>query len=130
MNRVGLDFYRQIHQPDGEAWRGVLADLEGLAELERDHGVPVVIVLFPLMTDTAVDYPWLDIHQRLAEAAHGEGLDLIDLLDVYAAAGLKNVRADNVHPNELGHDLAARELFKAMTDEKSALGASLRFQTY
>lgn len=130
MNRVGLDFYRQIHLPEGESWRGVLADLRRLSELKREHGVPVVVVLFPLMTDTALQYPWLDIHTRLAQAARGEGLDFIDLLDVYAAAGLKNVRADNVHPNELGHELAARELFKAMTNEKSDLGAPLRLQTH
>jgi lysophospholipase L1-like esterase len=57
-----------------------------------------------------VDYPWTDIHARVAAAARRNGLVVVDLLSRYREAGFASVRADGVHPNAAGHRLAAEAI--------------------
>ncbi|HZS90120.1 MAG TPA: hypothetical protein VFE42_21810, partial [Chloroflexota bacterium] len=80
--------------------------------------VPVVLIIFPLMEDTRVAYPWLDIHRRVGAAAREQGLHVIDLLPAYRAAGFANVHTDSVHPNALGHRLAAEALFQLLARDR------------
>ena len=77
-----------------------------------------MIVIFPLMVDTPTAYHWLDIHQRVASAAKEFSLDVIDLLETFQAAGFRHVRADDVHPNEAGHRLAAEQIAAWLTRER------------
>jgi hypothetical protein len=110
LGRFGIDFYTEIHRADGAPWRGVVADLADLGAIAREQHVPVVLLVFPLMADTAVDYPWRAIHDRVGRVARDDGLVVVDLLAPFEAAGLANVRADGVHPGAQGHRIAAETL--------------------
>jgi lysophospholipase L1-like esterase len=110
LGHFGIDFYTEIHRPDGAAWHGVVADLEDLGGIARDNHVPVVLLIFPLMAQTAVEYPWGAIHDRVARAARADGLVVVDLLARFEAAGFANVREDTVHPGAQGHRIAAEAL--------------------
>ena len=115
LGRYGIDFYTAIHQPGTPSWVGVEQDMVDLGSIQRELGVKVIVVVFPLMFDTAVDYPWADIHTRLDSVVKENGLSVVDLLDKYRAAGFAQVRADGVHPNEIGHRIAAEELARAVS---------------
>jgi GDSL-like Lipase/Acylhydrolase family len=120
LHNYGVDFYTAVHQPDTESWKGVVDDLQSIGTLAREHHVPVVLVIFPLMVDTSVDYPWRDIHARLREVATANGLQVVDLVDSYQKAGFANVRDDTVHPNGLGHRIAAEQIDAAIRDGRLA----------
>ena len=113
--RFGIDFYNEIHRPDGAAWRGVVADLEDLGAIARQVRVPVVVLIFPLMAETPVDYPWRAVHQRVGQVARDNGLVVVDVLAPFAAAGFANVREDTVHPGARGHRIAAEALVAEIT---------------
>lgn len=116
LHNYGVDFYTAVHQPDTDSWKGIVGDLGSLGTLSREHQVPVVLVIFPLMVDTTIDYPWRDIHARVREVATANGLSVVDLLDSYQAAGFATVRADTVHPNGVGHRIAAERIDAAIRD--------------
>src|SRR5262245_1163299 len=117
LGKYGVDFYTAVHQPDTDSWRSVEEAFADLGKLQSEHGLPVVVIIFPLMMDTAVDYPWADIHRRVAAQAKQNGLVVVDLLDRFREAGLAHVRADGVHPNALGHQIAAEEVAAAIERE-------------
>jgi lysophospholipase L1-like esterase len=117
LHSYGMDFYQAGHRRGSDSWVGVKHDLRTLGQIERAERVPVLLLIFPLMEDTRVAYPWLDIHRRVARAARAQGLKVIDLLSLYQAAGFANVRADSVHPNARGHRLAGKALFRLVVRE-------------
>jgi hypothetical protein len=115
MHGLGEDFYRDIHEPGSASWAGVVDDLRELAELAREHHFDVTVVIFPLLYDVSGSYPWADIHRRVTEVATGAGIRVIDLLGSFEHEGIPRVRVDTVHPNARGHEIAAQQLFKALT---------------
>jgi len=114
LHPYGLDFYHETHRPGTETWNALVEDFYKLGQLATQHDLKVILVIFPLMIDTPVEYPWLDIHRRVTEVATQNGIEVIDLLARYRAAGFPNVRADTVHPNTVGHRLAAEALYSAI----------------
>ena len=110
LGRYGVDFYTAVHQAGSDSWRSIEEAFVDLGTLRREQGFPVVVVIFPLMMDTAIEYPWADIHRRVAAQAKQNGLLVVDLLDQYREVGLPLVRADGVHPNDVGHRIAAEQL--------------------
>ncbi len=118
LHDYGMDFYQAGHRRGSDSWVGVKHDLRALGDIERAAHVPVVLIIFPLMEDTRVAYPWLDIHRRVGAAAREQGLHVIDLLRAYRAAGFVSVRTDSVHPNALGHRLAAEALLQLLARDK------------
>jgi hypothetical protein len=119
-HRYGADFYQEIHRPDKASWTALRTDLTTLGRLGTENGFEPVLLIFPLMGDTAADYPWRDIHERLSSVARAAGVTVVDLLEHYKAAGFARVRTDNVHPNALGHQIAARELHRVISESRSA----------
>ncbi len=115
MHGLGQDFHASIHDPGSESWAGVVNDLRELGALSRQHQFDVTLVIFPLLFDTSVSYPWTDIHRRVTEAATASGLRVVDLLKSFQDAGIPGVRFDTVHPNARGHEIAAQRLFEALT---------------
>jgi lysophospholipase L1-like esterase len=118
LHGYGLDFYQAGHRRGSDSWVGVKHDLRALGAIERTRHVPVVLLIFPLMEDTRVAYPWIDIHRRVSAAAREQGLHVIDLLSKYRAVGFANVRTDSVHPNALGHRIAAGAVLEFLVREK------------
>ena len=117
LHGYGVDFYTALHGEGSESWRQVERDIGKLGRLQRAHRFRVALVIFPLMADTSVDYPWLDIHRRLGAEAAREGLVVVDLLEPYRARGMGSLRVDDLHPNEAGHRIAADELMAAIRRE-------------
>lgn len=112
--RFGIDFYRAVHDPRSEDWKSLVHDFGALGALAHDKHLPIVVLIFPLMPDSSIGYRWADVHVRVADVALASGLRVVDLLDSYRAAGSEMVRADAVHPNALGHQIAADRLYDAI----------------
>ena len=86
----------------------------------RERGVPLVVAIFPLFGNPLDDrYPFADVHAKVAQAAAEAGARVVDLLPVYRGldgALLVVNGADDEHPNEIAHRIAARAIAQAVDD--------------
>lgn len=107
----GGDPFRLLHALGTDTWASVEQAFHDMGACAAEAGVPILLVLFPLgrvPADPAA-YRYADLHARVAQAAREAGLEVLDLTPAYAAAanGPEYLLPD-LHPNALGHALAAR----------------------
>lgn len=80
-----------------------------LAELQRQKQFQVHVVIWPLLVEfKSYEYCW--IHSKIYQEATQRGFDVHDLLGAYRPVSYRELQVtaeDNVHPNGLGHWLAA-----------------------
>jgi lysophospholipase L1-like esterase len=81
--------------------------LNVLRSLLASHGIPGVVVVFPVLGGRFERYPHRELHRAVRESAEGAGLAAVDLLDCYSSYGFRDLRVDVVHPSPLGHRVAA-----------------------
>jgi lysophospholipase L1-like esterase len=109
----GGDYYRFLHVPGRDRWQSTTKAFARIAELTRPLGIPVIVVLFPIVEITAWDaYPYREVHHQVAAAARDAGFDVVDLLpawEKYPPTELRLAEFDN-HPTPLGHRLAAEAI--------------------
>ncbi len=86
-----------------------------LADLTKEHGVPVLVVVFPYLEEgDGGGYPYQAAHDHVAALARKHGFDLLDLLEPCRRAGLETLRSrpgDIIHPDAQGHRIAADAIF-------------------
>jgi lysophospholipase L1-like esterase len=112
------DYVRAIHG-QGEAASRLAGGLDELAALAGERELPVLVAIFPLFGDEGPQ-PLADVHQRVAAAAAQRGFAVLDLGPVYAAASHAlgvPLRRDFLHPDALGHRVAAAAIYSWMCRE-------------
>ncbi|HYN00951.1 MAG TPA: SGNH/GDSL hydrolase family protein [Vicinamibacteria bacterium] len=117
-NQRRLEAYRSQFLPGYPGWAACRAGLARMGALCRERHVPFVVMIFPLFADPLDErYPFADIHAQVAQAAREAGAEVIDLLPAY-----RNLRssllvvdgANDEHPNEIAHRIAAQELLRTL----------------
>lgn len=112
----------ESHDYYGDLWRNeknrakVTTAFEKLRTLSRDHGFKVIVLVWPLIIDYS-DYKFRAIHQWIVEQAAANQLVGIDLLPVFATQPFRTLQVtseDHIHPNAIGHKMAAAEFVKWM----------------
>ena len=117
-NRRRLAAYRSQFLPGYPGWAACRAALARMGALCRERHVPFVVMVFPLFADPLDErYPFADIHAQVAQAAREAGAVVIDLLPAYR--GLRSELlvvdgANDEHPNEIAHRIAAQELLRTL----------------
>jgi lysophospholipase L1-like esterase len=111
----------RLYRPDGPPWRGVEQALARISRYGVEHHVPTLLVLFPLLLTghEPADEQELaqQLYEQVNEAATQHGLTFVDLRAVYrpyTAAQLRLLPEDPIHPNALGHELAAKAIADAL----------------
>ncbi len=119
-NRRRIAGYRSMYASDAPGW---IASRDALARMGarcRAAGVPFVVAIFPLFGNRLDDgYPFTEVHATVAQAASAAGARVLDLLPVYRGlrADLLVVDgADDEHPNEIAHRLAAGAMLKVLDE--------------
>lgn len=111
-------YFRAIHG-DGESAVRLARGLDDLAALARERGMPILVALFPLFgrADGSGPEALADVHARVAAEASRRGLAVLDLLPVYSAATRalgSDLAVDFMHPDAIGHRVAAFALLDWM----------------
>jgi len=83
------------------------AGFRALVATLNPRGIEAAIAIFPVLGNQFANYPYQDLHSRIMAAALRSGLIAIDLLPCFAPYPFRDVRVDVVHPNPLGHRIAA-----------------------
>jgi hypothetical protein len=80
----------------------------GLTETSR------LVVLFPGLDYAFPTYPHTAYHELVANAVRHAGLPFLDLLSCYSHYAVRDLAVDPVHPNPVGHRVAAHEMLSAI----------------
>jgi lysophospholipase L1-like esterase len=113
------EYFASLHA-DPEAWGRVERGFGSLATMARRHGFEALVVVFPVFEDLD-RYPLRGVHERVLAAARAAPLPALDLLASYERSereGERSLAVNSLHPNALGHEIAAR----AISDELAARG--------
>ena len=82
--------------------------------------MPFVVAIFPLFGNPLDDsYPFAEAHAKVAQAAAEAGARVVDLLPAYRGLRwdlLVVNGADDEHPNEIAHRIAAGVILRALDD--------------
>jgi hypothetical protein len=110
-NRRRIDGYRSMYADDAPGWRAAKEALLAMGAASRAHGVPFLVVIFPLFGNPLDEtYPFTEVHGRIRQAAEAAGARVVDLLDTYRGLRWDILVVDGVddeHPNEIAHRIAA-----------------------
>lgn len=88
--------------------------LAPLRQLLASRGIPGLVVVFPTFGHPFPNYPYRALHAAVLEAAQESGLLAVDLLDCFSAYDFWDLRVDVVHPNAMGHRIAAHGIRDAL----------------
>lgn len=98
----------------------------GLSEIKAlsdRAGVPVLAVLFPLLSELIDErYPFAALHQIVAKEAAERNIPLLDLTRAFY--GIPHERLEvapgsNAHPNEIANRIAAEEIYRWLVERKA-----------
>ena len=122
-------YFRSIHT-EGESSARLTRGLDDLAALARERQLPVLIVIFPLFGSEAGAGPeaLADVHQIVATEASKRGFAVLDLLPVYTGATRAfgtAMKLDFMHPDALGHRVAATAILRWLCTSAPLAAASL-----
>jgi hypothetical protein len=111
-------YFRSIHA-EGESARRLERGLDALAGFARERRLPVLVAVFPLFGRDGGSEPeeLADVHAGVVAAATHRGFAALDLLPVYVAATRalgSDVAVDFMHPDPVGHRVAAFALLAWM----------------
>jgi lysophospholipase L1-like esterase len=98
----------------GEQRKALVARFKTLQALLAARGLPGLVAVFPTFGTRFASYPYRDLHAAVVDTARASDLLAVDLLDCYAAYDFHDVRVDVVHPNPMGHRVAAHAIRDAL----------------
>jgi lysophospholipase L1-like esterase len=118
-NRMRLSAYHSQYAPDYPGWIAAQKALGRMADQCRERKIPFVVMIFPLFGNPLGDqYPFPEIHAAVAKAVADTGWARpLDLLPAYRPLDWRHLVVDGAndeHPNEIAHRIAANALDAAL----------------
>jgi hypothetical protein len=103
-----------MYGEDAPGWLLGQKALRQIGESCRRHGIPWVVVIFPLFGNPLDDsYPFAEIHAKVAQAAQAAGAHVLDLWPSFRGLRHETLVVDGIddeHPNEVAHRIAAGQI--------------------
>ncbi len=120
-------YFHWLHVPESAAWVSVVAGFGRMRALCDARGIPVLLVLFPILGPRPWDqYRYRDLHVQVAAEGDRQGFAVLDLLAVFERVPPAELLLDptDSHPNLRGHALAA-EAIEGFLASSGALARAL-----
>jgi hypothetical protein len=119
-NRARIENQRGLYREDRRGLIAVRRSVREIADLAKQHGIPFVVVVFPLFANPlGDDYPFADLHRIVGDLCRNEGARVVDLLPYYRDLDWRLLVVEGAldeHPNELAHRIAAQGLLAGLRD--------------
>lgn len=118
------DYFGNLYRDDRKVQKHVVTGFHNIATIVKEKNVPVVVVIFPVMFDFN-HYRWDWVHNRVRCEAQRQGFRVVDLFgdfQRYRMEQLRVERGDFVHPNKLGHAIAAQAVAGSVIQQAAGTG--------
>src|SRR5262249_18716257 len=119
-NRRRITGYRSMYADGYKGWTAAKGALSAMGGMCRAHGVPFVVVIFPLFANPLdARYPFAELHAKVAQAAEQAGAKVLDLLPRYRSVDWRLLVVDGTndeHPNEIAHRIAAQAIARSIDE--------------
>jgi len=119
-NRRRITGYKSMYLEDASGWKAARKALKDMGVLCRNNGVPFVVAVFPLFGNPLDEsYPFEEIHSKVSAAAGGAGAKVVDLLPTFRGLRWEILVVDGAndeHPNEVAHRIAAGAILRALDE--------------
>jgi hypothetical protein len=113
-SRRRVSGYLSMYREETPGWASARRALRAMGESCRRHGVPWLVVIFPLFGNPLDEkYPFAEIHLKVTAAAEAAGAHVLDLWPAYRGLRHEILVVDGVddeHPNEVAHRVAAGQI--------------------
>ena len=112
--------YRSQYADEYSGWKAGRDALADMGARCRERRVPLLVVVFPLFGNALDErYPFAALHEKIDRAATDAGARLVELLPAYRGVRpdlLVVDGANDEHPNEVAHRIAANVIVSALDD--------------
>jgi hypothetical protein len=119
-NRRRVADFLSMYDEQATGWVAGQEALRAMGARCREHGVPFVVVIFPLLANPLDEgYPFRTVHEKVARSAEQAGARVVDLLPAYRGLRWELLvvnGAEDEHPNEIAHRIAAGAVLRALND--------------
>jgi lysophospholipase L1-like esterase len=125
---IETDYFSTLYRDDRNWAEHVAAGFQAINMFSQAKGIPAILVIFPVMYDFQ-EYKWSWIHKMVEDEGkkhHFYVVQLYEAFKQYPVAETRVERGDFVHPNGLGHRLAAVEVERYLYERSESLGRLLR----
>lgn len=108
-----LDLYSDKSKDE---WLAFDKNIQYLTDETRKRNIKLVICVFPIVADWK-ESPFKKMHKRIDDYFPQKGILAMDLLPYYEKIDYKKLLFSDYdsHPNELGHKIAAEEIYAFLT---------------
>ena len=119
-NRRRVEGFLSMYKDGASGWEASRRSIKTMGAWCRQRGIPFVVAIFPLFGNPLDEnYPFAAVHAKVAAAAGESGAKVVDLLPAYRGLRwdvLVVNGADDEHPNEIAHRIAAGAILRALDD--------------
>jgi hypothetical protein len=119
-NRRRVADFLSMYDDRAPGWVAGQDALRAMGARCREHGVPFVVVIFPLFANPLDEaYPFRRIHEKVAQVATQAGARVVDLLPAYRGLRWELLVVNGAldeHPNEIAHRIAAGAVLGALNE--------------
>jgi hypothetical protein len=111
-----IAYFHRLYGDDFPGWRDTREALKEMSRICRRRKIPLVVVIFPLigLPLTERDYPFLEIHEKVAGVCRRLKLPYLDLLETFRGRPLERLQVipgEDRHFSEISHRLAAEAIY-------------------
>jgi hypothetical protein len=112
--RATIEYYRDLHGPGNPHLETNMEALDGIIAFSREHGIPCVVICFPVLYRLDEGYPLADVHRTVRQRVENGGAYFVDMLDELKGQNATDlwVHPSDPHPNEEVHAAAAEVLIR------------------
>jgi hypothetical protein len=101
-------------------WEKAKESMLAIKALTQENDTELLFVIFPILTDLDEDYAFQDIHDIVADYLEANDIRAFSLLPAFVEYPGRSeslwVNVVNAHPNEKGHEIAAKALTAYLLD--------------
>ncbi|MCA8942360.1 MAG: hypothetical protein KDB80_07335 [Planctomycetes bacterium] len=106
-----LDYGDKVREHPTE-WQATQSALLEMRRVTEEHGARFGIVVQPMMSQLGELYPYVSLHEMVAEFCAAHTITTVDLLPTFRGRDERAlwVHPTDQHPNAVGHELIARDV--------------------
>jgi hypothetical protein len=114
------DYYPNLHDSyHSPAWDGFRQHLDEMKKHCAAKGAELRVVIFPFLSNLGPEYPFRDVHAKIADYCRASEIRVLDLEPVLSQKGDVDLTVSryDAHPNERAHEIAADAIFEKLLDD-------------